>query len=145
MLTASIDQWPDDLWDARDGNEAPAWQYFAHILMGIDYWLPSENGHAIPDFARRVNTNLGEPSHASLTRQEVRDFSLEVGEKVERYFHGLTDEQITAPSPVYDQWTHLDVIVEVIRHTQHHVGQLNLLLSQKGHLPPEWDYHQPDG
>jgi uncharacterized damage-inducible protein DinB len=143
MLTGLISSWPEPQWSFHSGTEAPAWQHFVHILMGIDYWLTTNGGYTIPEFAKRVNTNLGEPSNEILTREELLEYHRDVEKKTDAYFSHLTDDTLLAPSPVYDQWTQLDVLIEVIRHMQHHIGQLNVLLRQQGHLPHMWDYHEP--
>ncbi len=144
MLEKTIDAWPDELWATADLNEPPAWQVLVHILTGMEYWMQPEPGkYTAPKFDKGVNTNLGEPSEEVLTKKELKEYFNKVRKSIDAYFAQLSEQLLQEASVAYDQWTNLDVIIENIRHAQHHLGQLNARLKTTGHLPVEWAYYNP--
>ena len=144
MLEETINNWPEDLWETTDPEEPPAWQVALHILMGMEYWMQPEAGkYKAPKFDKEINPNLGEPSVESLSREEMNAYFRKVQTTVDAFFSKLSDQALKEPASAYDQWTNLDVIIENIRHAQHHLGQLNARLRRIGHLPVEWMYFKP--
>jgi hypothetical protein len=137
--------WPEDQWATAEPGDPPAWQVSVHVLMGLEYWLqPQEAHYKAPDFNKEVNVNLGEASKEILSREDLTVYSKAVRRAVDAYFSELTDDALTKPSKAYPEWTNLDVIIENIRHMQHHLGQLNARLKRTGHLPTEWFYFKPN-
>jgi len=142
MLSDIIQQCPDELWDQAEAWESPAWQQLLHILMGMEYWMQlSGSEYRPPDFGKSINYNLGEPSDNSLTKEEMMAYFEEIMQVVNNFFEQMDDQRILSVSLISKDWTNLDIVAEMIRHNQHHIGQLNNALKNKGMLPVEYKYY----
>lgn len=142
MIEELLIQCPDNLWEESEPWESPVWQQILHILMGMEYWMQlSGTEYRPPDFGKKINYNLGEPSENSLSKEEMLKYFKTVIGIVNAFFEQMGDENILSVSLIDKEWSNLDIIVEMIRHNQHHIGQLNNALKNKGMLPVEYKYY----
>jgi hypothetical protein len=142
MLGELIAQCPDELWDQAEEWESPAWQQVLHVLMGMEYWMQLSGAeYRPPDFGKPINVNLGEPSENSLSKQETQEYFNKVLAIVNAFFEQMDDQKIMGVSLISEEWSNLDIVIEMIRHNQHHIGQLNNALKNKGMLPVEYKYY----
>ena len=141
MIEELLVQCPDNLWEESEPWESPAWQQVLHILMGMEYWMQlSGTKYGPPDFGKRINYNLGEASENNLSKEEIMEYFNRIMGIVNAFFEQMSDENILSPSIIDKELSNLDIIVEMIRHNQHHIGQLNNALKNKGMLPVEYKY-----
>ena len=138
MLENIIDICPKSLWSQRN-IDPPIWQQIYHVLYGIDYWFSkSKDAFAPPVFESEVNSVLGEISKGFIEKSDLLDYLKFVEEKTDKFFSDLDFDSAGGPSPIYPKWSNLDVIMEQIRHFQHHIGYLNRILLKCKLKPIEW-------
>lgn len=139
MLENIIEICPKSLWAQRN-IDPPIWQQIYHILYGIDYWFSkSKEAFVPPAFAVEVTSVLGEESKGFIEQQEMLEYLKYVKKKTNGFLIKLDCDQISGPSPIYAKWTNLDVVLEQVRHFQHHLGYLNRTLLKCKLKPVEWE------
>ena len=85
---------------------------------------------------------LGEESKEFISQNDMVDYRAFVEKKAVDFIKGLEEAEFTAASKLYPKWTNLDVILEQIRHFQHHLGYLNRVLLKCKISPIEWEYFE---
>ena len=142
MIEKVINACPKSIW-AQKNIDPPIWQQVYHILYGLDYWFSAtKESFEAPKFRNEVNSVLGEDSDGFIDQEEIMDYKRYVAEKVELFISGMNDEALSGASKLYEKWTNLDVILEQMRHFQHHLGYLNRVLLKCKISPIEWEYFE---
>ena len=142
MIAKIINSCPKSIW-AQKNIDPPIWQQVYHVLYGIDYWFSeSKDKFAPPDFDENVHAVLGEASEGFIEQEDIKEYLEYVEKKVLKFISGLDENSITAPSKLYAKWTNLDVVLEQIRHFQHHLGYLNRVLLKCKIEPVEWEFFE---
>jgi hypothetical protein len=143
MLEQVIAICPKSLWSQKN-IDPPIWQQIYHVLYGIDYWFSkSKSDFAPPVFNTEVHAVLGEEAKGFIEQEDMKDYMDYVENKAEKHLTELDIETISSPSPIYSKWTNLDVIMEQLRHLQHHIGYLNRVLLKCKLKPIEWEMYEP--
>ena len=113
------------------------------MLYGIDYWFSeSKESFIKPKFGNEVNSALGEESKGFIEQKDMLEYLTFVQEKVDRYLLGMDESQLAVANNLYKKWTNLDVIMEQVRHLQHHLGYLNRVLLKCKIKPVEWEFYE---
>ena len=142
MIEKVIIACPKSIW-AQKNIDPPIWQQVYHILYGLDYWFSAtKESFEAPKFRNEVNSVLGEDSDGFIDQEEIMDYQRYVAEKVELFISSMNDEALSGASKLYEKWTNLDVILEQMRHFQHHLGYLNRVLLKCKISPIEWEYYE---
>jgi hypothetical protein len=142
MLEKIIDICPKSLWSQKN-IDPPIWQQVYHILFGVDYWFSkSKESFSAPVFKEEVTSVLGEESKGFIEKSDMVDYLKYVSEKSERFISKLDCDLVLGPSSLYPKWTNLDVIMEQVRHIQHHIGYLNRTLLKCKLNPIEWEMYE---
>lgn len=142
MIENIINSCPKSLWAQRN-IDPPIWQQVYHALYGVDYWFSeSKNAFAAPKFNDDVNSVLGEDSKGFIAQDEMLEYLNFVANKVDKFIGSLEEGNVTTPSALYVKWTNLDVIMEQVRHLQHHLGYLNRVLLKCKIKPVEWEFYE---
>jgi hypothetical protein len=142
MLKNIIAVCPKSLWAQRN-IDPPIWQQIYHTLYGIDYWSSkSKDAFTPPGFGADVSSVLGEESKGFIEQEDILDYLKYVEKKTEDFISGLDCSVVSGPSPLYPKWTNLDVILEQVRHFQHHIGYLNRVLLKCKLKPVEWEMYE---
>lgn len=142
MLRNLLESCPKALWSQKN-IEPPIWQQFYHVLYGMDYWFSaSKESFNAPQFGAGVNSVLGEPSDGVIEQTELIGYLDFVKMKAMSFIEGMTEADLSAPSAVYVKWTKLDVILEQLRHLQHHVGYMNRVYIKCKISPVEWEFYE---
>jgi hypothetical protein len=142
MIKKIIKSCSKSIWAQRN-IEPPIWQQVYHVLYGIDYWFSeSKESFVPPEFKSDVNSVLGEESKGFIEQEDMLDYLAYVETKTNKFIKGLNTTKVTAPSNLYSKWTNLDVILEQIRHFQHHLGYLNRVLLKCKIKPVEWEFYE---
>ena len=138
MLEGIIDNCSKAIWSQK--NISPQfWQQVYHVLYGLDYWFSkSEQDFLPPEGSENLSPDLGEISEKTADKEWMKNYLNEVRAKVENYLENIDDEQLLQVSPLYKKWTNFDVLLDQLRHLQHHIGFLNLLLRKCGSTPAAW-------
>jgi hypothetical protein len=149
MLQRAIDACPDNLWDDRSVG-TPFWHLAYHALFYADFYL-SDSAEAFhpPDFhAGSANFLPGDyqqyggivttPPQA-FTKAQLLAYADHCLRKSDATFKRLTSER--ALERCGFPWYELSVaefLLNNLRHTQHHTGQLALLLRRHCDIGIEW-------
>lgn len=142
MIAKIIEVCPKSIWAQRNINP-PIWQQIYHVLYGIDYWFSeSKEAFSPPKFNEEVNSVLGEESNGFIGQEDMEGYLEYVSDKANNFILNLDESQVLGPSNLYAKWTNLDVILEQVRHLQHHLGYLNRVLLKCKINPVEWEYYE---
>ena len=140
MLGNAVAACPDRLWD--DGSGLHAFWYLAyHTLFWLDLYLSgSVEGFAPPPpFSLEELDPAGIIPDPPCTKDELGGYLAHCRRRMQAAVDGLTDE--TAARRCRFGWGeagYLELLLYNLRHVQHHVGQLNLMLRREAGSAPRW-------
>lgn len=144
MIGMAIERCPKAIWAQRN-IDPPIWQQVYHVLYAVDYWFSeTKESFAPPEFNEEVSSVLGEVTKGFIVQEDIVEYLKYVEEKTNRFISGLKEFEITSPSKHYQKWTNLDVILEQVRHLQHHLGYLNRVLLKCKLTPVEWECYEQE-
>jgi hypothetical protein len=140
MLENGIDACPDHLWGDRT-RQPELWYLVYHTLFYLDLYLSD----ARDGFAPPTPFTLAELDPAGVlparvySKTELLEYLNHGREKARARIAQMTLED--AGKRCDYNWIELSVLESLLynmRHVQHHVAQLNLLLRQAGETSPGW-------
>lgn len=150
MLQAVIEKCPDDLWDDEGDGGPPVWRVAYHTLFYVDFYLANgkeafepaefheewahlfEEKVPFPPFEVTVPTTV-------YTKAQLLDYLGEIRGRLANVLKGMNEAWAARPSAF--EWipgTNVDLLLYNLRHAQHHVGQLSLLLRRRRGIRVEW-------
>lgn len=138
MFENAIRQCPNSLWDDPKRNFC----YNAyHSLFYIDYYstIEPENFSQSEPFNKDKDSVGDTVTTPVYTKEELLEYAQYCREKSRLLIAGLTPEK--ANMRWINKWKNysmIEIIIYNMRHLQHHVGQLNLLLGEINHDLPIW-------
>ena len=140
MLDNAIQACPDSLWG--DTARTPQFWYIAyHTLFFLDFYTAgSERGFKPPEpFSLSELDPSGLMPERVYTKEELRRY-LEYGRAQSMAeIAALTDERARELSDyARPGLTKGELILQSVRHVQHHTAQLNLILRQSVDAAPPW-------
>lgn len=140
MLENAITACPDDLWGNRE-RRPEFWYVVYHTLFLLDLYVEGTlEGWAPPE-----PYNMDELDPAGVlpprvyTKEEMRAYLRHGREKTRAAIAGLTEEK--ARRMCTFSWLELsygELMLDSLRHVQHHTAQLNLILRQVTDSAPRW-------
>lgn len=139
MLEAAIAACPDDVWgESTDSGEF--WRIAFHTLFWLDlYSTGSEDGFAPPQPFGLEERQWGGAPPRVYTREELLSYTAYCRDKVQGLIAGLDAESTLRPAGTTSvSMPYLELLFYTMRHNNHHVGQLNLLLRQGIDASPKW-------
>jgi len=141
MLENAMDACPDALWDDRS-RQPEFWYVAYHTLFYLDLYLsPSLDGFIPPPpFTLDETDPAGVLPPHPYTKDELRAYLRHGREKARAVIAALTDESARERWR-YGQWLEgpaIEVMLDNLRHVQHHTAQLNLILRQETDSAPRW-------
>jgi uncharacterized damage-inducible protein DinB len=140
MLENAVLACPDDLWGDR--SQRPEFWYVAfHTLFYLDLYLSeSDVGFAPPaPFTLDEMDERGLLPERVYTKVELQRYLEHGREKCHTTIAAMTEERANRRCGF--GWLDIsvaEVLLYNMRHVQHHVGQLNLILRQKVDSAPRW-------
>jgi uncharacterized damage-inducible protein DinB len=145
MMGNAIDASPDELWTAE--TEEPHFQFWyivSHTLFWTDYYLSVDSeGFAPPaPFGLEEMDPAGVMPPRAYTKDELRGYLAHCRSKLTRSLSTTMDmEAWTRHGSARPEITVGEGFLYSLRHVQHHVGQLQMLLRVAGVEPPRWVKH----
>ncbi len=130
MLGNAIDACPEPLW-FDGGRPHPFWYVVHHTLFWTDCYLSdSMEAYAPPaPFGLEELDPIGVRPPRPWTRDELRPWLAHCRRKASARIAALTAEAAAAPSGFPRlEIDRLELLLDNLRHAQHHVGQLQLML-----------------
>lgn len=137
MLENAINACPDNLWD----TEAQFWYRSYHTLFYLDYYSSTDPKNFTPPapFTLSEFDSSGALPDRVYSKAELINYLQFGKEKSYQLITGLTTEIAEHRFiNVARNYSMLEIILYNMRHIQHHVGQLNLLLTQGGCKSAGW-------
>jgi hypothetical protein len=140
MLENAIRACPEDVWGNRIASNE-FWYVTFHSLFYLDLYLSESDKGFVPPVPFTLN-ELDErgllPDHV-YTKQELLKYLEHGREKCRSTIASLNKER--ANERCGFDWLNIsvaEVLLYNMRHVQHHVGQLNLMLSKQFGSAPRW-------
>lgn len=141
MLENALLACPDELWSDRS-RRPEFWYVVYHTLFFLDLYLSG----SIEGFAPPAPYTLDEMDPAGLlpervyTKDEMQTYLEHGREKCRAAIEALTDEKVRARC-VFSWGKEMsfgELLLDNMRHVQHHAAQLNLILRQVTDSAPGW-------
>lgn len=139
MLSGSIGSCADQIWQ-EDGRFS---QLAYHTLFFLDYYLTKEPvGFSQPSHFSYSEFEE-EPELVIFSKSDLILYLENCRSKAKNFIFSLDETQLKKrwinESKTMD-FSMLEILLYNLRHVQHHVGQLNLLLRETTQNAPEWIY-----
>lgn len=139
MLENAIRFCPDGLWEAEQAFSHQAF----HTLFFLDYYLTLNPVGFSPPANFNYSEFGDEPPPDTFPKREILEYLQFCKAKFEDLISNLTEESaqrrwINASKTM--DYSILEILLYNLRHVQHHVGQLNLMLRQQIDDAPRWVY-----
>jgi hypothetical protein len=140
MLENAISACPDALWGDRT-RQPEFWYVAYHTLFFLDLYLSGtlEGFAPPPPFTMDEIDPAGVMPERVYTKEELLAYLRHARAKFHATLESMTDEQ--AAQTIEFPWLQLsraDLLLNDIRHVQHHTAQLNLILRQVTDSAPRW-------
>jgi hypothetical protein len=108
-----------------------------HVVETIDFYTGDQSVHDFP-WSARLGVDWEDSRSELLPSQEQLMVYLdEMQRKLEAW---LTETDLMAPEPLFP-WAGVSMLeraVHLLRHSQHHLGELCLELTRRGYPGPDW-------
>ena len=149
MMQLAIRACPDDLWDDRKEG-SPFWHLAYHALFYTDFYLSEDEkkfrpreyhedkANFLPGDYQEYGGIVTTPLKA-FTRNQLLDYADHCLGKCQETFDKLSDDRALERCGFW--WYKLNVgefLLNNLRHTQHHAGQLILLLRRHCDIGIDW-------
>jgi hypothetical protein len=149
MIRSAIEACPDQLWDDRSEG-SPFWHLAYHALFYTDFYLSDDekaframdfheqNAQLLPGDYREYAGVVTTPERA-FPKDQLLAYADHCLQKCAETFEKLTDERALERCGFW--WYQLNVgefLLNNLRHTQHHAGQLVLLLRRRAGRGIDW-------
>ena len=141
MLENSITACPEDVWNDGSRDFGSYWYIVSHALFWLDFYLSG----AVDDFAPPSPFTLDELDPAGIipervyTKDELMNYLQHCREKCRDVIRNLTTENAARICRFgSNEFTFGELLLDNLRHVQHHTAQLNLILRQKTDSAPLW-------
>jgi hypothetical protein len=140
MLERAIVACPEALW-LDDGSTTPYWYLVFHTLFWTDLYLSGavEGFRPPPPFGLEELDPRGVMPERGYGQDELLTYLAACRTKLAETLAGL-DEAAARRRHTF-RWGEVsfeELLLYTMRHVQHHVGQLNLLLRQRQDATPGW-------
>lgn len=115
------------------------WYNAFHCVFWLDYYLTLEPANFAPPEPFGFDEFEDVLPERTYTKDEILAYSSFAREKCRRLISGLTDE-IAEKRWVneYVNYSVLEILLNNMRHVQHHAAQLSMILRQEINDAPEW-------
>lgn len=140
MLENAVLACPEKLWGDRS-QRPEFWYLVYHTLFFLDLYLSG----SVEGFAPPAPFTLDELDPAGLlpervyTKDELQNYLTHGREKCRAVIEALTDEKARERCTfAWGEVSFAELLLDNMRHVQHHAAQLNLILRQKTDSAPRW-------
>ena len=141
-LDKAIDHCPDEHW-TDDTKYYQIWYISFHTIFWLDYYLSAPSDDFAPPelFSMSEMDPEGIIPEPAYTQEQLKVYLKHCRTKCHDTIMNLTDERASETCKVGRIQIPFDeLLLYIMRHVQHHVAQLNLLLRQKTNSAPGWTF-----
>lgn len=146
MLENAINACPDSLW-GDTSREPQFWYLVHHTLFWTECYLADSSEAYVPPapFGLEELDPAGVLPPRVYSRAELAVWLRRCRDRCRVSIAGLTEESALAPAGFpHQQLNRLELLLDNLRHIQHHTAQLNLILRQQIDSAPRWVAHHRD-
>lgn len=147
MLENAVRACPESVW--AEASEKPHWKEndvvgFWYVVYHTLFWLDRYLTHPPTDFVPRTPFTLDECDPEGIlpksvyTKDEMLQYLQECREKCHATIMSMSNKDAREPCGDWLPVSRMELILYNLRHVQHHVGQLNLLLRQRTSSAPKY-------
>lgn len=140
MLENALRACPEKLWGDRS-QQPEYWYVVYHTLFFLDLYLSG----SVEGFAPPAPYNLDEMNPAGIlpervyTKDELQSYLEHGRRKCRATLENLTDEKAQQRCVfMWGEMSFAELLLDNMRHVQHHAAQLNLILRQQTDSAPRW-------
>jgi uncharacterized damage-inducible protein DinB len=140
MLENAIEACPEDVWGDKAGFQE-VWYLAYHTLFWLDLYLhgPIEGFQPPRPFGLEEINPAGVFPDRVYRKDELLDYLQHCRKKLRDTLNGMDDEAATRTiTHGTRQMSFEELLWYNMRHVQHHVAQLNLILRQRTDAAPVW-------
>lgn len=140
MLGRAIRFCPESLWGDRS-RKIQYWYTAYHTLFFLDLYLDGvlEGFHPPAPFNLDELDPSGVMPPTVYSQEQLLSYLDHCRQKCRTKLTNLTADQVTEPTRIpWQTMTYGELLLDNIRHVQHHTAQLNLLLRQEIDDAPRW-------
>ncbi len=141
MLENSITACPEEIWDDGTRDFSSYWNMVSHALFWLDLYLSGtlENFAPPAPFTLDELDPEGMIPERTYTKDELQNYLQHCREKCRDVIKNLTEEKANKICRFGSlELSFGELLLDNLRHIQHHTAQLNLLLRQKTDSAPRW-------
>jgi hypothetical protein len=139
MLENAILACPDEVWS--DSTQPEFWYITYHTLFFLDLYLSEgvEGFRPPTPFGLEELDPAGVMPERTFTKDELHSYLLHCRKKCQTVLFAFTEEKASRYfQGFWKDMTILELLLDNMRHVQHHTAQLNLLLRQKTNSAPKY-------
>jgi hypothetical protein len=140
MLENAVAACPRELWGDRE-RRPEFWYVVYHTLFFLDLYLSG----SVEGFSPPAPYTLDELDAAGVmpervyTKEEMQSYLAHGREKCRVVLEGLTEERARGRCVFgWGEMSFGELLLDNMRHVQHHAAQLNLILRQQADSAPRW-------
>jgi hypothetical protein len=139
-LDTLYDRVNEGAWAYADQRIKGAWQWMAHLLETIEFYLGTRGADAFP-WGQRLHVDWENGQADPIPSQEaMRAYQEDVQALVAQVLGSKSDADLAAPESLHP-WTgqtYLGRLLYLMRHTQQHIGDINRVLRLNGCDALQW-------
>ena len=137
LLTAFIEQCPEELWQAKKGGW-PLWQQVAHSMSALCFFVDGPEDAPITSPCPPEELRLTKVGTTPVPKAAVLEYARLCKARADAYIAGLTDAQLTEinrplSARLSVDTTHAGTLCSLGAHTFYHLGGCDAILRESGH------------
>jgi DinB superfamily len=147
MLEHVIDNANDTTWTARISN-VPFWQICYHVLWFTDFYFHANEATFQPQgfdmkdihkYEIKPDSQMIENQKHPISKSNMKAYCKYTKQKANEFIQSINDTYFTTPSPFdWHGFPKIDLVDYNLRHLQHHVGQLDVILRREQNMGNPW-------
>jgi len=140
MLENALVACPEEVWSDRS-QQPEFWYVVYHTLFFLDLYLSgtTEGFEPPPPYNLDELDPRGLMPERVYTKAELQDYLKHGREKCRAVIEALTEERAGEPCRFpWGEMSFAELLLDNMRHVQHHTAQLNLILRQQTDSAPRW-------
>jgi hypothetical protein len=147
MLEHVIDNANDTTWTARISN-MPFWQICYHVLWFTDFYFHANEAtfrpqgfdmEGIHNYWIKPDSQMIENQKQPISKSSMRTYCKYVKQKANQFIQSINVTYFTTPSPFeWHGFPKIDLVDYNLRHLQHHVGQLDIVIRREQDIGNPW-------
>ena len=147
MLEYTIDKANDTTWTARINN-MPFWQICYHVLWHTDFYFHANQAtfqpqsfdmKGIKNISIKPDSQMIEDQKHPISKRNMKAYCTYAKQKANQFIQNINESYFTTPSPFeWHGFPKIDLVDYNLRHLQHHVGQLDIILRREQNMGNPW-------